>query len=209
MKKALLVILSLVMVISFTSCQKDTSAEVLSTFEAFTSQFEVCCAAVDAAGSNLTQNMSTPVTSDYISNNIKASAVQKAVQAITGDLSIGVPSIVSDTTKTKGQVSRSLEGNADIRKYENVTIVYNYSSNTVSDTTEGTFTINGTYTKEADGENGVENFSWKFTINGEEYDISCTTDVTEKFTSAYVNGQSVNVALLNSQDYLQILSARN
>ena len=72
MKKALLVILSLVMVISFTSCQKDTSAEVLSTFEEFTSQFEICCAAVDAAGSNLTQNTLTPVNSDYISNNIKA-----------------------------------------------------------------------------------------------------------------------------------------
>ena len=182
MKKALLVILSLVMVISFTSCQKDTSAEVLSTFEAFTSQFEICSSAIKAAGSKTT------------------STVKKAVQAISGDLSIDVSSIVSDETKTKGTIT----GN----DYD-VTIAYNYTSSTVTTAKEGTLTVVGTYTKNDNDETGIVSYSWKFTINGEEYDISCTTDVTEKFTSAYVNGQSVNVALLNSQDYLQIFSSEN
>ena len=186
MKKVLIALLAVLLLLSFTSCKKDKSEEVIAAYEEFVSVKDICS---DAA--RMLNNVE--VEKD---NTVNESHIVSLVKAINGiDIEIKSNKI------TSGSKDSTSEGDVHTTTYSDVVIEYTYTEG--SDTTEkaGTLTVSGTYVSESPTKRAATAYSdvsYELTINGTKYKLSYYRDSYGKYERASVNGKDVEVRLLNS-----------
>ena len=197
MKKALFVLLSVLLITaSFTSCQKDTSGDIVALYETFMSAHEDLtdtCAIWSKEGGQVGNSL----TPDQLSSD----RVENAVQTLSEDTTIDI----SGLTAAEGSVffySLTSEGTTTKSwDFDEVKIDYKYKSKTVKDETAGTLEFDGDYTEKTTGNTVTKTYD--MTINGNRYNISFTYNSnTYVVSSATCNGQSVETKLINARNKL-------
>ena len=191
MKKLSIIILSLVLLFCFVSCEKDKSEEMIANYEAFLKAYNVC-GETSYALPKKTTNMSDDTDVDYYD-------IQNILTAVDEENSN--VEIISSSLKKTGSVTATEEGDKETYTYD-IKIDYKYiKGGTGSVTQEGTLTISGTYevTETASkGEPDNKDVKYKLTINGTPYEISYYQKANGEYTSATVNGNTVELRLLNA-----------
>ena len=203
MKKFLIIMLSVLLLLSFTSCEKDKSGDVIAAFEKFAAEKKVADAVYSIA-----QNTSDETISK---DSIDSSALKGLLVAY---LENGGKIEKAEVTSASGTITR--EGNT---RTLNVTIGYKgyavvnetsgYSA-TLLDVkiAEGTLTITGSWESKLEnaesaalrGEGySITTRSYNIKVNDDSYDLSYTYNgLTKKFTAASVGGTGVELRLLNA-----------
>ena len=205
MKKFLIIMLSVLLLLSFTSCEKDKSGDVIAAFEKFAAEKKVADAvySIFQAIEDGTLGKDKIDTSDL-----------KGLLAVY--LENGNKVDIAEVTSASGTVTK--EGNT---RTLNVTIGYK-GYDEVSETTgsgssvtyvkvkiaEGTLTITGSWEYKLEnatsavlrGEGSViTTCSYNIKVNDDSYDLSYTYNgLTNKFTAASVGGTGVELRLLNA-----------
>ena len=198
MKKALFVLLSVLLItVSFTSCQKDTSGDIVALYETFMSAHEdlkdTCAVWPDEKGQ---------VGNSLTTNQISSTRVRNAVRTLSEDTTINI----SGLTDASGSVfySSLTSGNTTTQTwdFDKVKIDYNYTSKTVTEKTAGTLEFDGKYTVETTGNTVTKTYD--MTINSNSYNISFTYNSnTYVVSSATCNGQSVETKLINARNKIE------
>lgn len=186
MKKALVILLSVMMVLAFTSCEKDKSEDSIAAFEAFS---KACMAGKDILSMG---NSPVEITTSYFRGS-SLSALENLDCHLNG-LELSLYSYES-ATSASGSV-KNIEGYTDNNhlKYENIVVKYPYTYNGESGTRE--FEISGSYSKTT-AEDGSVSYVYDFEVNGEGYKAEYTVK-DGSFTAASVNGTGVNLRLVNA-----------
>ncbi len=196
MRKTLIVLLSVLLIVFFPSCEKDRSEEVIAAYSDF-----ITSSAGQTRAYNALLELTPEITSNigYVDKTFSSSImpstknVESAFREITDDYVITVDSIISaeGTIKGKRNVS-NIEIEAD-----NVKIVFSYTY--YSDTLIGTITLSGRLTKHESAEY-ISYTSCSLILQGTQLkDVSYTTDKSSNsFLSASVDGMSVELRLLNA-----------
>ena len=186
MKKILIVLLSILLVLSFTSCEKDKSEEMLSTYEKF------------AAGLRIGENIHS---ARYDVKQVTASDYTGSILYIVRDIvkdlyNYDETFTITGITEATGTI-KNIEGYTDNYhiKYENIVISYTYTYGESSGS--GKLSFSGTYSR--DVEDNTKTYVYDFVVNGENYKTEYTLNNYEEFTSAKINGTDVNLSLLNAR----------
>jgi hypothetical protein len=193
MKKLSIIILSLVLLFCFVSCEKDKSEEMIANYEAFWKAYKVCNETYYALPKKTT-NMSADTDVDYYD-------IQNILTAVDEENSN--VEVISSSLEKSGSVTATKEGDKETYTYD-IKIDYKYiKGGTGSVTQEGTLTISGTY-EETETTSKTMSYNsdvkCKITINDTTYEITYYKDYTKTdvFTSATVNGNTVELRLLNA-----------
>jgi hypothetical protein len=181
MKKVMIVLLSALLLLSFTSCEKDKSGEIVSTFEKFVNNALIC---YDAT---------------YLGENgNKTEAVNYVDKGDAKDLLADLDSKYKDldeTTITLTNPAGKITKESDVTTYSGISVDYSFPFN--GETVTGTLTVDGTYKYVTEGD--TETSVYDMTVNGTKYHVEWTRNTkTGKFVSASVGEKSVEVRLLNS-----------
>ena len=192
MKKVLFVLLSLLLVLSFTSCQKDKSGEMIELYTEFADQYQDCY-----YSSNYLYNENGDKTFSA-AGDITKGDIEETLQRLYDDRSINLKSVSSISGSVDFDKVQGSEGSVRSWDFDNVVITYKYTSATVKTETQASLTIDGKYTTEDLGTTTVETFV--FTINDESYNVSCKYNTSGVFSEATVNGQSVSTKLITSRN---------
>ena len=186
MKKISIVLLAVLLILSFTSCEKDKSEEMISTYEKFGAGFRI--------GDNIYRakyKTGAIETSDYRGSS------KYFVEEILIDLfNYDSTFEITDVTEAKGTI-KNIEGYTDEYHltYENCEVSYTYTYGT--STGSGKLTFSGSYSY--DKKDDVETYVYDFILNGESYKTEYTMKDYE-FTLAKINGEDVNLSLLNARE---------
>lgn len=181
MKKVLIVLLSVLLLLSFTSCEKDKSGEIVSTFEEFANNGLICSDAT------------------YLGDHgNKTEAVNYVDKGDAKDLLADLDSKYKDldeTTITLTNPAGKITKESDVTTYSGISVDYSFPFN--GETVTGTLTVDGTYKDVTEGD--IETEVYDMTVNGTKYHVEwAKNNKTGKFVSASVNGKSVELRLLNS-----------
>ena len=193
MKKLSIIILSLVLLFCFVSCEKDKSEEMIANYEAFWKAYKVCYETYYALPKKTT-NMSDDTDVDYYD-------IQNILTAVDEENSN--VEVISSSLEKSGSVTATKEGDKETYTYD-IKIDYKYiKGGTGSVTQEGTLTISGTYEETETTSKAMSyntDVKCKITINGTPYEITYYKGYTKSdvFTSATVNGNTVELRLLNA-----------
>ena len=188
MKKISIILLALLMLLAFVSCDKDKSGDMINTYEEFVKAYNNCL------------EIPTYFAKD---GKIEASDIDNwelrmLVHTLNGSY-IGVTSLeVADGSSTT--LTTSEDKNTKTYTFNNISITYKYTEGE-EDTTEkdGTYTLTGTYVVTDSADKG-SSYSFDITINSEtKCKIAYSKDANGAFTSASVNGTDVELRLLNKQ----------
>lgn len=182
MKKFIIVLLTVLLVFSLTSC-KDNGDELVATYEEFSRYYTLTIRLRNYLG-----------FSDEEIKNIDAFNVERIVSYYyNSDID------VTSVTNAVGTVKETEDGNKTTTEWKDVVIDYKYTEG--SDTEKkGTLTISGTYVYESDTSRAQSTYSvnsFNFTINNTSFTLNYRTD-EGRFTTANVNGKDVNLRLLNA-----------
>ncbi len=197
MKKLSIIILSLILLFCFVSCEKDKSEEMIANYEAFMKAYKVCYETWYALPKTTTADMST----DETVGKEKVQDILNAIDSENSNIEVIDATDHSTCPITKsGSVTVTKDENKKTYTY-NITINYSYIKNLT--VLADTLTISGTYEEtETTSKASVYNsdVKCKITINGTTYEITYYQDYTrsDKFTSATVNGNTVELRLLNA-----------
>ena len=186
MKKILIVLLSILLVLSFTSCEKDKSEEMLSTYEKFGAGLRI--------GDNIHSarwEVKQVTASDYA-----GSSMYIVADIIRDFYNYDETFTVTEITEATGTI-KNIEGYTDTChiKYENIVISYTYTYGESSGS--GKLSFSGTYSR--DEKDDVITYVYDFVVNGETYKTEYTLNNYKEFTSAKINGTDVNLSLLNAR----------
>ena len=191
MKKISIILLALLMLLAFVSCDKDKSGDMINTYEEFVKAYNNCL------------EIPTYFAKD---GKIEASDIgnwelRMLVHTLNGSY-IGVTSLeVADGSSTT--LTTSEDKNTKTYTFNNISITYKYTEGE-EDTTEkdGTYTLTGTYVVTDSADKG-SSYSFDITVNSEtKCKIAYSKDAKGAFTSASVNGTDVELRLLNKQPSL-------
>lgn len=173
MKKVLIVLLSVLLLVSFVSCEKDKSEEIIKNLEDFYKAKNICESATNLleesayTGNDLTLN-------DIASGELMDCLYYLGIEDYS-DLN-EITAVTGSATFTDGKKS-----------YNDIVMTY-----TNDDGSEHTFSFSGTF----DG--STASTIYKMRVTGTDYSVSWTKDSNGKYTAASVNGNDVEVRLLNS-----------
>ncbi len=190
MKKVLIAMLAVLLLLSFTSCEKDKSEEVIAALEDFykTGNRLLSAMAVMEIPDDETVNYEyTDATTDVSDSYLHAFLYNIC------DVKKEVASIESVSGKVTGTQKSGVSSDLT---FSDVVVKYKLAD----DETVYEFTLNGTCkgSIEKKGETEIESREFSLTVNGTQYSWSYTMK-NEKFTAASANGKSVDVRLLNSR----------
>ena len=182
MKKVLIILLSLLLLVSITSCNKDKSGEVIETFEEFANAGEICLQATSLInnGNVMKEDDETFVPKSDAKDLIVA--LDSKYKDLDYDNDLTLSNKTGKITKASGVTS-----------YTGISVDYSFPFNGA--TVTGTLTVDGTYTLKEDGD--ITYITYDMTVNGTEYLVKYSYDDIG-FLSASINGKEVNVRLLNS-----------
>ncbi len=187
MKKISIILLALLMLLAFVSCEKDKSGDMINAYEEFVKAYNNClkvrtCFAKDGK---------------IEKSDIGEWEFWSMVNTLSGK-DINVTSLeVADGSSTT--VTTSEDKSTKTYTFNNISITYKYTEG--KDTTEkdGTYTLTGTYAVTNVADKGTS-YSFDVTINSEtKFKIAYSMDKKDAFTSASVNGTDVELRLLNKQ----------
>ncbi len=188
MKKILIVLLSVLLALSFISCEKDKSEEVIANYEEFCKVYKIDNAALSLFSSASTETDLSKVTISSNSIPYFLKAVLSSNEDITG------PS--GSTNFTSGSYTNKTEGDTTTVTITDAVFKVSYKIGD-KNVTDEEYKISGTcITKNP--EDGTGSYDYSLTINGTGYSITMSGE-KGKVTSATVNGKAVDVRLLNSQ----------
>jgi hypothetical protein len=192
MKKLSIILLALLIVFSFSSCEKDKTEDVISAYENY---YKV--SAIDKNAYNL---FSSSLNDDTDSLDLTPAAVDMSdFRTLLNSLGLSDDSLGESITPS-GNIKGTIQ-----KRNKNLTFDVKISY-TVADGAKE-LTITGTYFNEQ-GDTGTgpataRSTSCAFKINGTDYAVSCKIDENGKCTSASVNGTDVDVRLINSGEKIK------
>ena len=204
MKKVLIVLLSVLLALSFVSCESDKSEEIIANYEAFKKAYPVAYGAVYTLSNNATWTSATgEIDNSFSDKSISDGSywcIAYLIRNLTSDKYVYEDGIVSATLKSgKLTGQRNLETKVYDVTVSDVVLEVTYKPDTSSDKTETTeFKMNGNFTKYSDGKKNE--LACNLTVNNVECNVSYTIEYGDKtqYTSAKVNGKDVELRLLNA-----------
>ena len=182
MKKVLIILLSLLLLVSITSCNKDKSGEVIETFEEFANAASISINATDLVNNG---NPTTEGAETYVGLK-DAKDLIVALDSKYKDLDYDNDLTLSNKT---GKITKA----SGVTSYTGISVDYSFPFNGA--TVTGTLTVDGTYTLKEDGD--ITYITYDMTVNGTDYLVDYSYNSNE-YLSASINGKEVNVRLLNS-----------
>lgn len=207
MRKIAIVLIAVLLVLSMTSCQKDKSEEIISTYVEYQDGMAFGNGAYQSCYSLLSwvDNKVDKTLTD--GEELKNTYYPSRILRITDGLgNIEVTKAVTKSGKITG--TRKSEANSFSRslifKDAVIEVTYtDYSGEEEKKDQKATLTINGTYSYEwsENTETGasIGTYSYDFTINNKSYKVTRVNDFkSSKITSATVNGKDVNLTLVNA-----------
>ena len=183
MKKIIIVLLSLLLLFSITSCEEDKSGEVIETFEEFVYARELCLSAKYITGNDGASDDNVEI--DDVSKQDLCTFLwdtdekYKTLHPADVEITAASGSVLQETFKST---------------YTNVSISYSLTFN--GEAVTGTATVDGTYT--VTKTEGVTTTTYDMTVNGTKYLVKYSQNDDYKCTAASINGKAVDVRLLNS-----------
>ena len=192
MKKLSIILLVLVMLLAFVSCDKDKSGEVVAVYEEFMNTYTTCYRVAKLLGDDTVSPISVENDENFVLtiNTINNSDIK-----------------VTEITEQSGSVTESAgENTNDVdAEYKNISIKYKYTEGSDTTVKEGILTVSGTYKHQYNatsaslsrGTGSNESVSYVLTINGKQYKLSYFKDINKGYTTASVNGKDVELRLLN------------
>ena len=200
MKKVLIVLLSVLLLVSFVSCEKDKSEEIIKAYEDYCKTERIIDNTKNVLSSNdATKNKTTLETSDF--NEYRVSWALRTLgyeEEITSANDFKVISGEGSTSFT------SPDENSTLQTYKDIKV----SAKTIDSekNTIATYTLvfNGTekVTREGSGDSATDTHDVNFTITVNDdthtYTMKYVQDQKYNFVSVSVNGKAVDVRLLNS-----------
>ena len=199
MKKTILVLLSILLIFSFTSCINGNDIEDPAKLaDEFLSQFNDCY----YTRYNIWDKEGGQVGNDLTPDQLDYSSIEDALQKLYDDDTIEIESS-GKLTSASGAISYSATNNTKNWDFDKIKVGYLYTSNTVKTETAGELSFNGEYTIETNGSTITKTYK-DVTINNKTYNISFTYDDSTKIISAATcNGKDVDVTILNESTKIQ------
>ena len=195
MKKFLIIMLSVLLLLSFTSCEKDKSGDVIAAFEKFANEKETAYRVYTLFSSVNESDITTEDVGESSLGNLLAAYYDEDSEPIQqGTITV---TAASGSVTSEGEVSSGKKVS-----FQNVT----FSCKEYRDSKEyrsTDFVISGSceYKSEPVRAAGASiiNYSSDVTVNGKNYKLSYTwNDGTEKYSAASVDGTDVELRLLNA-----------
>ena len=189
MKKTLLIMIAVLLIFSFTSC-KDSSEEIIQTFEEYKNVQSFITNTEYVIDSNEIER-----EGDEVNYSVKKDDIDSyRVLSLLSHLGCDYKSIT--VTGASGTVVATNSATKLDHNFKDIVVTYTVGD----DEEEKTFTMSGTFKEEITGneENPVTSYAYSFKLNGTDYSFSYTFDSNFVFTAAKVNGKDVNLKLVNS-----------
>ena len=191
MKKFLIIMLSVLLLLSFTSCEKDKSGDVIAAFEKFANEKETAYR-VYALFSDV--NNSAITTAD-----VDPSSLGHLLAAYYGEDDDSTQQGTITVTAASGSVT--VDGNKYTYDLSFSCDEYKYGESEKYRTTD--FVISGSCECKSEPVRAagasIINFSSDVTVNGKNYKLSYSyNDGTRKYSAASVDGTAVELRLLNA-----------
>ena len=184
MKKVLIAILAVLLLLSFTSCKKDKSEEVIAAYEEFCKAQHVVGYAYGSFNYPDSGDVDiTSLTKDDVNYN-----VSNCLNHLDGT---NLDSVDATEGAVKGKVS---QGEKELT-YTGVKITYYVEGDS---TTKHELTIAGTFKLVQNTDASTGKLEANLKINGNDFALSYTME-NGKYTAASINGTDVNLTLLNSK----------
>ena len=208
MKKAIIVLLSVLLVITLASCNQDKSAEVAETFEEFTDAYVICNSLKQALNGNIKYDATTETEADL--ESIHGTALRNYLEELYNDDKCD--EIDVKTSSVTGKV----KGTDDNCSFSNVKIEATYTKtlngvedkDVLTEQTEmsGSYFHEETPSETAEGETMDYVYRFNFTVDGKQYNLSYSSryvkgldgEESYYYTSASINGKDVNLKLLEA-----------
>jgi hypothetical protein len=203
MKKALIVMLSVMLVLTFVACEKDKSGEVVQNYEDFVVAYNASDVAGDCATSLAPELYSDKTTNKDVSKStLNAYSVANWWKKLTGDdITVDSTSLSQEGTITGTTALDTSAGTGKIEaEVTGVKVKFKYTKSGSTDKLDGEISFSGKLTLEVTKDSRSYSYS-SFSLNGVSYkDISFTQNMeTKKFTAAKIGGADVELKLLNNQ----------
>ncbi len=200
MKKVMIVLLAALLLVSFSSCEKDKSEDVIATYESFCKVQEI---AVDVplifSDMNVHNNAPVEKSNSDISIDSDLTYLLEAVDSKYEKIT--TLKDLSATGTVKREVSEEGTTRTETWTVTNCEVSFKYTVEGSEDYIDDKITINGTFVEKTLGTRGsyeAEEVDASFSLNGTNYSISYATNTKPSFTRAKVNGNDVDLRLLNS-----------
>lgn len=195
MKKLSIVLLCALLAFSFVSCEKDKSGDMITNYENFMAGWVGAEKTYDLFYDGL-YNITGEVSVDL--NGIKVHDTEDFVQNYLGREDIDIDNSTVDFTGGKITGNITSKYNRQLT-FADATFKVKYTEGEETAEKELEFTINGTCELSTDEEANTDSAAYNFTANDKTYNISYTQNNNQKrYTSAKVNGNDVEVRLLNA-----------
>ena len=195
MKKFLIIMLSVLLLLSFTSCEKDKSGDVIATFEKFANEKETAYR-VYTLFSNV--NKSAITTGD-----VDPSSLGNLLSAYYGeDSNLAQQGTITVTTASGSVTSEGEVSSGKKLSFQNVTFSCTENRDNKEYRTTN-FEISGSCECKSEPVRAagadIINYSADVTVNGKNYKLSYTWNGgTKKYSAASVDGTAVELRLLNA-----------
>ena len=187
MKKVLIALLAVLLLLSFTSCEKDKSEEVIAAYEEFCKAQYV---SVYTYGSFDYPDSGDVDIKSLTKDDVEDYNVYNCLNHLDGTK---LYSVDAAEGAVKGKVSQDEKEVT----YTGVKITYYVEGDSA---TKHELTIDGTFKcVEETGDSEAMQMESSLTINGKDFAFSFTINNKGKYTAASVNGKDVNLTLLNSK----------
>ena len=214
MKRSLIIMFAVLMAVTVISCEKDKSGEMIQNFEDFKNaedMFEALVSdglAEDLSDAADSETYAVSIDVEDLPDNTLEYTAGEVMEAMTDEENIDI--IVRDTVENSkaGTISGTYKEDEQSLTFSNfkVKVKYNVneysgsSSTTIKENEEFTLEISGTYKYSVSAE-GVYTLSTALTINGKSYNVESVYRVEKyerKYTVAKINGNDVNLKILNA-----------
>ena len=202
MKKVLIVLLAALLLVSFSSCEKDKSEDVIAAYESFC-KVQKIVKDVPPIFDDMDAQKDAPAEKSNADISIDGFDLDDLLEDIDSKYEkIYTLKDLSATGTVKRELSEEGTTSTETWTVTNCEVSFKYD---LKDNREAfiddKITINGTFIVKTLGTRGTiepEEVDANFSLNGTNYSISYATNAKQEFTRAKVNGNDVDLRLLNS-----------
>ncbi len=203
MKKVLIVLLSVLLALSFVSCESDKSEEIIAVYDEYVRGDNFTRYAYSSfSGLYSTKDGETTLNDNDITNS---DIVDDLIRIVDGIKSLSLTNAVakSGTIKVENESTETTKGRTITFTDCVIDATYNdYSEKETKKGEKTTLAINGTFSWEDTYDDDENLTSWtnyyNFSIGDLSYKLERAYDKYSTCTSAKVNGKSVDLRLVNA-----------
>ena len=209
MRKIVIVLCAVLLVLSISSCEKDKSEEIISTYLEYLEGMFLNRAAYSAFNGLYTWTGDEVDTMLTDGEALKSTDYPNRILKITDGLNnFNVTGAVTKSGKITGSKKTEAGSFSEALIFADAVIEVTYTDYSGAEEKKdqkATLTINGTYSYGWDKstETKISTYSYDFTVNNKTYKVTKVyDDNASKITAATVNGKDVNLALVNANNWL-------